>query len=106
MQNQPVEPTVVQNDELVGEPYEEIFMRQVDNLGPKRQHRAPSQFHQGSCNLIESLTNDISEPKTVKEALQSKYSAEWRSAMSVEFESLTKNNTEGKNIVGSKWVSK
>ena len=88
-------------------------MRQVDNLGPKRQCRAPNRFHLDSCNLIESLTNDISEPKTVKEALQSEHSAKWRSAMSVEFESLTKNNTwelvpppKGKNIVGSKWVLK
>ena len=113
VQNQPVEPTVVQNDELVGETYEETFMRQVDNLGPKRQCRAPNQFHLHSCTLMESLTNDISEPKTVKEALQSEYSVRWRSAMSVEFESLTKNNTwelvpphEGKNIVGSKGVPK
>ena len=113
VQSQHVEPTVVQNDELVGETYEETFMRQVDNLGPKRQHRAPNRFHPDSCNLIESLTNDISEPKTVKKALQSEHSAEWRSAMSVEFESMTKNNTrelvpppEGKNIVGSKWVLK
>ena len=113
VQSQPVEPIVVQNDELVGEKYEETFMRQVDNLGPKRQHRAPNRFHPDSCNFIESLTNDKIEPKTVKEALQSEHSAEWRSAMSVEFESLTKNNTwelvpppEGKNIVGSKWVLK
>ena len=76
VQNQPVEPTVVQNDELVGETYEETFMRQVDNLGPKRQRRAPNQFHPDSCNLIESLTNDINEPKTVQEALQSEHSAE------------------------------
>ena len=80
VQSQPVEPTVAQNDELVGETYEETFMRQVDNLGPKRQHRAPNRFHPDSCNLIESLTNDISELKTVKEALQSEHSAEWRSA--------------------------
>ena len=113
VQSQPAEPTVVQNDELVGETYEETFMRQVDNLGPNRQRRAPNRFHPDSCNLTESLTNDISEPKTVKEALQSEHSAEWRSAMSVEFESLTKNNTwelvlppEGKNTVGSKWVLK
>ena len=93
--------------------YEETLMRQVDNLGPKRQCRALNRFHPDSCNLIESLINDISEPKTVKEALQSEHSAEWRSAMSVEFESLTKNNTwklvpplEGKNIVGSNWVLK
>ena len=82
-------------------------------MGPKRQRRAPNRFHPDSYNLIEFLTNDISEPKTVKEALQSEHSAEWRSAMSVEFESLTKNNTwellpppERKNIVGSKWVLK
>ena len=76
VQSQPVQPTVVQNDELVGETYEETFMRQVNNLGPKRQHRAPNRFHPDSCNLIESLTNDISEPKTVKKALQSEHSAE------------------------------
>ena len=78
VQSQPAEPTVAQNDELVGETYEETFMRQVDNLGPKRQRRAPNRFHPDSCNLIESLTNDISEPKTLKEALQSEHSAEWR----------------------------
>ena len=76
LQNQPVEPTVVQNDELVGETYEETFKRQVDNLGPRRQCRVPNRFHPDSCNLIESLTNDISEPRTVKEALQSEHSAE------------------------------
>ena len=93
VQSQLVEPTVIQSDELVGETYEETFMRQVDNLGPKRQRRTPNRFHPDSCNLIQLLPNDISEPKTVKEALQSEHSAEWRSAMSVEFESLTKNNT-------------
>ena len=111
--SQPVEPTVVQNDELVGETYEETFMRQVDNLGPKRQCSVRNRFHPDSCNLIEFLTNDISEPKTVKEALQSEHSVEWRSVMSAEFKSLTKNNTwelvpppEKQNIVGSKWVLK
>ena len=80
--SQPVELTVVQNDELVGETYEETFMRQ--------RRTAPNRFHPDSCNLVESLTNDKSEPKTVEEALQSEHSAEWRSAMSVKFESLTR----------------
>ena len=35
VQTQPVEPTVAQNDEPVGETYEETFIRQLYNLGPR-----------------------------------------------------------------------
>ena len=113
-----IEPTVSQvqpalNEQLVvnSEPveatYEETFMRQVNALGPRRQRNV--RFHPDSCLVTESLTSDIIEPKSVKEALSSEHSVQWKNAMNSEYSFLIKNDTwelvpppNDKNIVGSK----
>ena len=101
---------LVVNSEPVGATYEETFMRQVNALGPQRQRNVPQRFHPDSCFVTESLTSDIIEPKSVKEALSSEHSVQWKNAMSSEYSSLIKNDTlelvpppNDKNIVGSKW---
>ena len=116
-----IEPTVSQvqlarneqlvvNSEPVGATCEETFMRQVNVLGPQRQRNVPLRFHPDSCFVIESLTSDMIEPKSVKEALSSEHSVQWENAMNSEYSSLIKNDTwqlvpppNDKNIVGSKW---
>ena len=57
-----------------------------------------------------SLTNDINESKSVKEALIRGHLIQWKNVMDSEYNSLIQNNTwklapppEGKNIVCSKW---
>ena len=88
-------------------------MEQVKNLGPVRQRRAPNKYADEECFLVDSLTSDIDEPKSVEEALSGKHSEQWREAMNSEYASLLKNGTwelvsppEGTNIVGSRWVLK
>ena len=104
---------LVVNSEPVGATYEETFMRQLNALGPQRQRNVPQRFHPDSCFVTESLTSDIIEPKSVKEALSSGHSVQWKNAMTSEYSSLIKNDTwelvpppNDKNIVGSKWVLK
>ena len=104
---------LVVNSEPVGATYEETFMCQMNALGPQRQQYVPQRFHPDSCFVTKSLTSDIIEPKSVKEALNSEHSVQWKNAMSSEYSSLIKNDTwelvppsNDKNIVGSKWVLK
>ena len=97
----------------VGASYEETFMKQVQNLGIKRQRQAPTKFSPDECNLTESLTADNEEPQSINEALNGKDANKWKQALEEEYNSLIKNETwelvpppEGCNIVGSKWVMK
>jgi hypothetical protein len=57
--------------------------------------------------------SQIEEPDSMKEALSSKYSKEWKAAADLEYESLIENETwdlvelpEGRTPIGSKWVFK
>ena len=92
--------------------YEETFMRQVRNVGEKRQISRPKRFDD-ECLYTESLLADVAEPKSFKEANNNEHSPQWKDAMKDEFTSLMKNKTwelvprpEGINIVGSRWVYK
>lgn len=97
----------------VGASYEETFMKQVQNLGTKRQRRAPTKFSPDERNLTEPMTAENEEPQSINEALDGKDANKWKQALEEEYNSLIKNETwelvpppEGCNIVGSKWVMK
>ena len=83
----------------------------VRNIGPVRQRRAPNKYADEDCLLVDSLTSDIDEPKSVEEAMNGEHSVQWREAMDSGHASLLENDTwelvpppEGTNIVGSRWV--
>ena len=101
--------------------YEETFMEQVKNLGPERSKRGPLRYRETEtvnvvreeCLVTDSLIADIDEPRTLKQALSSPNSVQWKEAMNSEYSSLLKNETwdlvprpEGVNVVGSRWVYK
>ena len=97
----------------VGATYEERFMEEVRNLGPKRQHKVPERFNQDNCFLSESFEEDIDEPMTVSEALKGKHAVQWQDAINSEYNSLMRNDTwelvppsKDKKVIGSKWVLK
>ena len=101
------------NSQPVGATYEEKLMGEVRNLGPKRQLKIPSRFHPNSCLLSESFRDEIDEPTTVAEALNSEHSLQWQDAINSEYNSLMKNDTwelvppsKDKKVVGSKWILK
>ena len=84
-------------------------------LGPQRPPRAsrirrePNRYGEWAA-VAETIDPD---PKTYKQALRSANSEQWKSAMSDEYNSLTKHQTwelvdlpDGKNLVGCKWVFK
>jgi hypothetical protein len=65
------------------------------------------------CYVADNFTDDINEPVNIQEAWTEDHSVEWKEATDSEYESLMKNDTwelvpppKGKNIVGSRWVSK
>jgi hypothetical protein len=115
------QPTNSENVEQVGEietpstskTYEELFMENVQNLGPVRQRKVPSKFRDDACPVIDSLTSEIDEPVGMQYALNSEHSEHWKNAMISEYSSLMENETwelvppsEDQNIVGSRWVLK
>ena len=83
-----------------------------------RQRKPPARLIENlnlleECNLVESLTSDIDEPKSYKNALNCGNARQWESAMNNEYASLNKHQTwtlvprpEGVNVVGSRWVFK
>ena len=93
-------------------------MQQVQTLGDKRQRRAPSKFIEElnvakECKIVDSLTSEVDEPKSIKDAMNSENSDQWKGAMQSEYTSIFKNETWelvpppcGINVVGSLWVFK
>ena len=67
-------------------------MKQVRNLGTKRQRRAPTKFCPDECNLTESLTAENEEPQSINEALNGTDANKWKQALE-EYNSLMKNET-------------
>ncbi|CAB4002480.1 Hypothetical predicted protein [Paramuricea clavata] len=115
---QPVNP---ENDEPVGESetpstsktYEERFMENVKYLGPVRQRMIPSKFRDNACPVVESLTFEVDDQKSVQRALNGKYAEEWKDTTISEYSSLLENDTwelvppcDDQNVVGSRWVLK
>ena len=84
----------------------------------KRTIKKPSMYEEGGDYVVAyalmcAKDVDIEEPKTVAEAMRSKYWIYWKKAMKEEIDSLAKNNTwlvvdkpGRKKIVGCKWIFK
>ena len=88
-------------------------MKQVENIGTKRQRKAPKKFSPDECNFAESLTAESEQPQSIHDALNGKDANKWKQALEKDYNSLIKNETwelvpppEGCNIIGSKWVVK
>ena len=97
----------------VGPNYEENFMREVENLPPKRQHNPPVRFAEEEFYAADALTANINEPNNISEAWKGEHSVHWKEATDCEYDSLLSNDTwdlvplpKGKNVVGSHWVFK
>ena len=87
--------------------YEDTFLKSVDKLPDKRQRKAPERLVE-SCCLAE-----LEEPSSLREAMESDASENWKEALRDEYNSLRQNGTwelvplpKGKNIVGCRWVFK
>ena len=94
------------------ETFEETFMNEVRNIGERRARRPPNRFDD-ECYLANDITADLNERINIDEAFSGEHSKEWKQATDSEFKSLIENDTwelvpmsEGKNIVGNKWVFK
>ena len=87
-------------------------MNQVAGIGRTRC-RKPNPKYDDVCNFSETQASNVTEPKTLKSALNCEHSAEWEKAINREYNSLLSNETwelvprpENTNIVGSRWVFK
>ena len=72
----------------VGASYEDNFMKQVENIGTKRQRNAPKKFSPDECNLAESLTAESEQPQSIHDALNGKDANKWKQALEEEYNSL------------------
>ena len=96
----------------VRETFEKTFMNEVRNIDETRTRRPPNRFDD-ECYLANDITADIKEPINIDEAFSGEHSKEWKQATDSEFKPLIENDkwelvpmSEGKNIVGNKWVLK
>ena len=97
----------------VGPNHEENFMREVETLPPKRQRNPPVRFIEKEFYEADAVTADINEPSNISEAWKGEHSVYWKEETDCEYDSLLRNDTwdfvplpKGKNVVGSRWVSK
>ena len=74
---------------------------------PRRERRAPDRYGERSCIA------EVSEPKSVTEALNSEYSEQWLNAMNVEIDNMNRNDVydlvelpEDASIIKCKWIFK
>ena len=112
VQNEIPEPVPENRNQPVGGTYEDNFMREVNNLNPRRERRPPVKYDE-EVYAADDLTADINEPRNISEAWSCEYSEQWKDATNSEYSSLIENGTwelvplpEGKNAVGSRWVFK
>jgi hypothetical protein len=70
----PTAPEHAEDVPAVGVKFEENFMRQVENLAPTRQRKAPERFRPDECYVAESLTAENEEPQSIEEALRGEHS--------------------------------
>ena len=99
--------------------FEETFMNQVSKIGDHRIRKQTDRFESAdvavdndSCYMA-SLTADLDEPGTYKQALNGDDASKWKEAMNEEFESLLKNKTwelvprpSDQKVIGCRWVYK
>ena len=99
--------------------YEETFMNQVSNLNSVRTRKPVNRLIAETADLavdscyLASLTSDLEEPKSFKQASNGQHSHKWKEAMDDEFASLQSNQTwqlvprpSDQNVIGSRWVYK
>ena len=110
--NEIPEPVPENRNQPVGETYEDNFMREVNNLNPRRERRPPVRYDE-EMYVADDLTADINEPRNISEAWSYEHSQHWKDATNSEYGSLIENGTwelvplpKGKNVVGSRWVFK
>ena len=89
-ENQENLPEIEKEENLppVGASYEDNFMKQVENIGTKRQRKAPKKFSPDECNLAESLTAESEQPQSIHDALNGKDANKWKQALEEEYNSL------------------
>lgn len=95
----------VEEEQVVEQPEAPVLRRSTrQNFG------VPPQYLNDYATNVE---NDNHEPKTYKEAMNSKDAIEWKEAMKEELDSIMENDTweltelpKGRKAVGSKWVFK
>ena len=74
------------NNQPVGASYEENFIREVQNLGPRRQRRPPVRLiaedndEKDECFVADILTADIDEPRNINDAWNGTHSSQWKEA--------------------------
>ena len=68
------------NKKSVGATYEESFMKEVQQLGEKRQRKPPTRFDE-ECYIASDLTSDIDEPINIKDAFCGEHANEWKNAV-------------------------
>ena len=101
----------------VGKTYEETFMNQVANLNLKRSIKPRERLVESQLVLDDScllsLTSELGEPKTYKEAIEVNDCEKWCHAMDDEFNSLMLNKTwelvprpDNQKVIGCKWIYK
>lgn len=102
------------NNLPVGATHDQNFIRELENLGPRRDRRPPIRLieedndENDGCFVADILTADIDEPSNIQDAWNGKHSSQWKEATDAEFASLITNETrdlvplpKGKNVVGS-----
>ena len=68
-------------------------MRQVESLGGKRERKPRERWIENvqvadtECNVVESLTSDLNEPKSLRDAINSSESVQWNQEVKSEYES-------------------
>jgi len=91
--------------------FSELVQQRVTLRRSTREIRTPK-VYEDSTSSFALITGD-GEPSCYQEAVDDTYSRKWKSTMEEEIDSLAKNNTwdlveltEGRSVVGSKWVFK
>ena len=87
--------------------------------GHERKKKPPVRFREDvncveECLLtVDSLTADVDEPRSLKQALDCDQTVQWKGAMEAEINALMKNDTwelvprpKDVNVVGNRWVYK
>ena len=67
VQNEIPEPVPDNRNQPVGGTYEDNFMREVNNLNPRRERRPPVRYDE-EVYAADDLTADINEPRNISEA--------------------------------------
>ena len=111
-------PADVNPPEEVEEAAPEVVVPEQQTRRSDRAHNPPDRYgswvsHIATCEHFAYNVCQVSEPKTIDEALAGPHAREWKAAAESEYKALMENDTwdlvelpEGRQAVGSKWVFK